>query len=203
MPRGPQKGGITSTQRTGNLNGALPQQRADDALPVVPAPTPSTVPVSTPPRPSQRDIAAIKASLTAVQQRPVALAEMFYEHLFEIAPDARAMFADDMTAQMQRMTDMLLATLGALQNDAGPDRADDTVEHPALERSLHALGAWHRDRWDVVPEHYLYIAHALTRAVRDVAGPAWSGSLSSSWIALTQWITGHMLVGHHQSAPGR
>jgi hemoglobin-like flavoprotein len=206
---------MTSKQRTGNLDGALPQQRGDgalpqqrgdDALPRVPALTPFTVPispVSMPPRPSPRDIAAIKASLTAVQQRPVALAEMFYEHLFEMAPDARPMFADDMTAQMQRMTDLLLATLGALQNDAGPDSADDPVEHPAIERSLHALGARHRDRWDVVPEHYLYIAHALTRAVRDVAGPAWSGSLSSSWIALTQWITDHMLVGHHQSAPGR
>ena len=197
---------MTSKQRTGNLDGALPQQRADDALPLVPALTPVIAPTastSTPPRPSQRDIAAIKASLTAVQQRPVAVAEMFYEHLFEMAPDARAMFADEMTAQMQRMTDFLLATLGALQNDAGPDRGDDPAEHPALERSLHALGAWHRDRRDVVPEHYLYIAHALTRAVRDVAGSAWSGSLSSSWIALTQWIIGHMLVGHHQSPPGR
>jgi len=96
------------------------------------------------------------------------------------------MFAPDMTAQMQRMTDVLLGTLVALENEA-----------PALEAKLRALGALHRDRWQVQPAHYLYIAHALTRAVRDVAGPAWSGSLSSSWIALTQWITGHMLIGHH------
>ena len=151
-----------------------------------------------PPRPSLRDLSAIQASLAAVRRRPVALAESFYEHLFEMAPALRAMFADDMTAQMQRMTDVLLATLAALQNDAGADEADDPVEHPALERSLHALGARHRDHWNVVPGHYVYIAHALTRAVRDVAGSAWSGSLSSHWIALTQWITGHMLVGHDQ-----
>ena len=87
------------------------------------------------------------------------------------------MFADDMTAQMQRMTDVLLATLAVLHDDATvpTPRSDDLAEQPALERSLHELGALHRDRWNVQPEHYLYIAHALTRAVRDVAGPCLVG----------------------------
>ncbi len=199
---------MASRQRTGQLDGTLPLQRGGVDVPTdAPALRPFTTPVgpisglspvSMPPRPSRRDLSAIQASLTAVRQRPVALAETFYEHLFEMAPALRAMFADDMTAQMQRMTDVLLATLAALQNDAGADEADDPVEHPALERSLQALGARHRDRWNTVPGHYVYIAHALTRAVRDVAGSAWSGSLSSHWIALTQWITGNMLVGHDQ-----
>ena len=178
--------GMTSTQHS-PASQALPQQRG-------PGVTPPTVPVAlvpvdltpVPQRPARRDVMAIKASLAAVRREPVALAEAFYAHLFDMAPGTRAMFAGDMTAQMQRMTDVLLTTIGALENEA-----------PALEDQLRQLGALHRDRWNVRPEHYLYIAHALTRAVRDVAGPAWSGSLSSSWIALTQWITGHMLVGHH------
>jgi hemoglobin-like flavoprotein len=120
-------------------------------------------------------------------------------HLFDMWPTARSMFAEDMTAQMQRMTDTLLAIAAALRHDdTAPPPSEDDLAEPALERALHQLGARHRDRWDVLPEHYLYIPHALTRAVRDVAGPAWSGSLSSSWIALTQWITGHMLEGHHR-----
>ena len=49
--------------------------------------------------------------------------------------------------------------------------------------------------------HYVYIPHALTRAVRDVAGSAWSGSLSSSWIALTMWVNGHMLAGAADPGP--
>jgi hemoglobin-like flavoprotein len=202
---------MASRQRTGQFDATLPLQRGGVDVPTfVPPLTPLTRPVAPvglfsglspiamPPRPSRRDLSAIQASLAAVRGRPVALAEAFYEHLFEMAPAVRALFADDMTAQMQRMTDVLLATLAALQNDAGADEADDPVEHPALERALQALGARHRDRWNIVPGHYVYIAHALTRAVRDVAGSAWSGSLSSSWIALTQWITGHMLVGHDQ-----
>jgi hemoglobin-like flavoprotein len=166
-----------------------------------------------PPRPARRDVAAIQASLSAVRERPVALAETFYRHLFEIAPAARAMFAADMTVQMQRMTDVLLAALAALRSDAeaGSATVDDTgadagaddeaVGYPALERSLHALGVAHRDRWNVLAEHYRLIPHALVRAVRDVAGPVWSGSLSSSWIALSQWIIGHMLLGHHDAVP--
>ena len=178
---------MTSTQHTHDIDRALPQQRGRDAVP--PAGFAELVPpglVQLPRRPARRDVLAIKASLAAVRREPVALAESFYAHLFEMAPAARAMFASDMTAQMQRMTDVLLTTIGALENEA-----------PALEHQLRELGALHRDRWNVQPQHYLYIAHALTRAVRDVAGPAWSGSLSSSWIGLTQWITGHMLVGHH------
>jgi hemoglobin-like flavoprotein len=177
---------MTSTQHS-PASQALPQQRG-------PGVTPPTVPVAlvpvdltpVPQRPARRDVIAIKASLAAVRREPVALAESFYAHLFEMAPATRAMFASDMTAQMQRMTDVLLGTLIALEK-----------ETPALEAKLRALGVLHRDRWQVQPAHYLYIAHALTRAVRDVSGPAWSGSLSSSWIALTQWITGHMLIGHH------
>jgi hypothetical protein len=48
--------------------------------------------------------------------------------------------------------------------------------------------------------HYLYIPHALTRAVRDVAGAAWSGRLSSSWIAPVVWINGQMLAGAAERA---
>ena len=178
---------MTSTQHSHAIDQPLPRQRVQDVAP--PTVAVALVPVeltTVPARPARRDVMAIKASLAAVPQEPIALAESFYAHLFEMAPAARAMFAPDMTTQMQRMTDVLLSTLVALEN-----------ETPALEAKLRALGALHRDRWQVQPAHYLYIAHALTRAVRDVAGPAWSGSLSSSWIALTQWITGHMLIGHH------
>jgi len=191
---------MTSTQRTDSIDTALPLPRHQDAPTLAPRSAPPTPPVRTglpvppPRRPAQRDILAIQASLVAVRKRPVALADSFYAHLFAMAPGIRGMFAEDMSTQMQRMTDVLLATIVALE---------DPAEQPALEHTLHALGALHRDRWNVVPEHYLYIAHALTRSVRDVAGPAWSSALSSSWIALTQWITGHMLDGHHRATPER
>jgi hemoglobin-like flavoprotein len=115
----------------------------------------------------------------------VRLAEEFYAQLFEMAPQLRSMVPEDMSGQMQRMTDALL---GAVAGIASADTVD-------LEIALHRLGADHRTRHGVLPEHYGYIGHALTRAVREVAGPAYTGSLSSSWIAVYQWVASHMIAG--------
>ncbi len=136
-------------------------------------------------RPEPAVIEQVRASCAAVSGRPERLAEVFYEQLFEMAPAARGMFPPDMSGQMQKMTDALLATI------AGLGRTDTTE----LELMLRRLGAAHRLHHGVEADHYLYIGHALTRAVREVSGADWSGSLSSSWIAVYQWLAGHMLVG--------
>lgn len=143
-------------------------------------------------RPALADVEAIQGSLAAVRRRPVELAEVFYGHLFAMVPPARAMFPPDLTTQMQKMTTTLLTAIATL-GDA--HAAGHDARLTALEESLRQLGAVHRERWQVQAGHYLYIPHALTRAVRDVAGSTWSGSLSSSWIALTLWVNGHMLAG--------
>ena len=162
--------------------------------PLPPLPAPRT-PVRA--RPAHADVVAIQESLAAVRQRPVQLAEAFYAELFEIVPPARAMFPADLTGQMEKMTTTLLAAISTL---SGAYEAGHDAELVALERSLWTLGAMHRDRWNVAPDHYVYIPHALTRAVRDVAGFAWCGALNSSWIALTMWVNGHMLAGAQYDA---
>ena len=137
------------------------------------------------PRPSSAVIEAVRSSCLAVADRPVQLAEVFYAHLFAMAPQLRPMFPPDMTGQMQKMTDTLLGAIGQV----------DTADPTELVNALRRLGADHRTRYRVEPEHYDYIGHALTRAVRDVAGDAYSGSLSSAWIALYQWVAAHMTAG--------
>ena len=128
---------------------------------------------------------AVQRSCRAVADRPVRLAEVFYQHLFEMAPATRAMFAVDMTEQMQKMTDTLLAAIAQLSTH-------DTGE---LEAVLHRMGREHYQRYQVEPDHYMYIAHALTRAVREVAGWEYTSHLSSCWIAVSQWVTHHMVTG--------
>lgn len=141
------------------------------------------------PRPARRPgpevIQAVQRSCRAVEDRPVRLAEVFYDHLFEMAPATRAMFAVDMTDQMQKMTDTLLAAIARIS-------AQDTAE---LEVVLHRMGREHYEKYKVEPEHYMYVAHALTRAVREVADREYSSYLSSCWIAVIQWVTEHMVAG--------
>jgi hemoglobin-like flavoprotein len=160
--------------------GAIDGRQFGDQLEVGPMSDPSMVR-----RPSPAVIDAVQNSCRAVAARPVRLAEEFYANLFEMAPQVRAMFPDDMSGQMQKMTDVLLGAIAQIATR-------DTVE---LEGALRRLGATHRTRYGVEAEHYGYIGHALTRAVREVAGPAYSGALSSSWIALYQWVAAHMIAG--------
>ena len=47
----------------------------------------------------------------------------------------------------------------------------------------------HYVRYRVGPPHYLYVAHALTRAVRDIAGWGCSSRLSSAWVSVCKWVT--------------
>jgi hemoglobin-like flavoprotein len=167
-------------QRSSHARHSQQAAAASDRPDTVEAPVPSLVP-----RPAPEVIAAVSASCQAVADRPVRLAEAFYEHLFEIAPQARAMFPADMTQQMQRMTDTLLGAIARLES----------FETTKLEAALRRLGADHRTRYGVEAEQYRYVGHALTRAVRDVAGLAYSGALSSSWIAVYQYLAGHMTAG--------
>jgi hemoglobin-like flavoprotein len=121
----------------------------------------------------------------AVADKPVRLAEAFYGHLFAMAPELRPMFADDLSEQMQRMTDILLTVITQL---AGTDTR-------RLENALCNMGMDHYVRYRVGPPHYLYVAHALTRAVRDIAGWEYSSQLSSAWVSVCKWVTDQMCAG--------
>lgn len=155
------------------IGSAGPDERADTRLP------------AGVPRPSPEAIAAVRRSCRAVAARPVRLAESFYAHLFEMAPQVRAMFPDDMTQQMQKMADTLMLAVSTLET---PDTA-------GLEAALRQLGADHKTRYGVEQAHYMPIGHALTRAVREVSGLEYSGYVSSAWIAVYQWVAAHMTEG--------
>jgi hemoglobin-like flavoprotein len=130
-------------------------------------------------------IAAVRGSLQAVVHRPVELAEVFYAELFAMEPRLREAFPHDMSGQMLKMTETIVGAIRALEE---PDLG-------RLEHHLFELGRTHSSRFGVENWQYGYIGHALTRAVREIAGSAFSGTMSSAWIALVQWVTAHMIAG--------
>ncbi|MDR7276136.1 globin domain-containing protein [Catenuloplanes atrovinosus] len=140
-------------------------------------------------RPTAEAMQIVQRTAEKVADRPVALAEAFYRHLFALAPGVRSMFPEDMTAQNERLCRALLDGIRALVE---PERYAGQ-----MERALHRLGAHHADRLGVRPEHYPYVGHALVRAVGDISDD-WSSSTSSAWIWVYDWMAAHML-----SAAGR
>ena len=129
-------------------------------------------------------MAVVQRTAATVAERPVALAEAFYRHLFLLAPDVRAMFPREMTAQNEKLCRALLAAIQALVE---PERYADS-----MERSLLRLGRDHAHRYAVQPDHYPYVGQALVRAVRDVSQD-WTVTTSSAWVWVYTWMSAHML----------
>jgi hemoglobin-like flavoprotein len=109
----------------------------------------------------------------------------FYAHLFEIAPELRRLFPDDLTAQVRKLMDMLAALVGKL------DRPHELV------LTLEALGAQHRD-YGVSPAHFAPVGRALFETLESELGPCFDDATRRAWIALYALASAWM----QQSFPG-
>jgi hemoglobin-like flavoprotein len=134
-------------------------------------------------------VALVRESCQWLPSDPGALTRRFYELLFDLAPQVRPMFPEDLSEQSDRLLQALLAAVAAL-------------DHPVdAERQLRRLGAAHRTRYGVTEEMYVYVGHALIRAVREVTGTT-SVSVSSAWAAVYEWLAAHMIDGARQLERG-
>lgn len=122
-----------------------------------------------------------------VADRPAALAESFYAHLFDMVPEVRGMFPADMSMQHERMSRTLVDAVRG---------ADDPA---AVERLLQRMGGAHARNHAVIPEHYPHVGRALVRAVRDLS-PRWSPVVASAWVQVYEWMAAHMILGAENSA---
>ena len=95
----------------------------------------------------------------------------FYAHLFEIAPELRVLFPADLTAQVRKLMEMLVALV---------DKLDRPHE---LALTLEALGAQHRD-YGVAPAHFAPVGRALFETLESELGPSFDDATRRAWIAL-------------------
>ncbi|GAB2491337.1 globin domain-containing protein [Nocardiopsis aegyptia] len=137
--------------------------------------------------PDESVIEAVRASCARLPAGSTRLAERFYENLFAMAPDVRAMFPDDLRPQHKRMATALLEVVQHL------DSPDDVAGY------LQDLGAQHHRELQVKPEHYPFVGRSLVRAVSEIS-PTWTSSMSSAWVLVYEWITANMLAGAERAA---
>ena len=109
----------------------------------------------------------------------------FYAHLFGIAPELRALFAADLSAQARKLMEMLAALVEKL------DRPHE------LALTLEALGAQHRD-YGVAPAHFAPVGRALFETLEGELGPTFDDATRRAWIALYALASTWM----QQSFPG-
>lgn len=95
-------------------------------------------------------------------------ADIFYDRLFEIAPEARPLFAEDMAKQKRALMGMLATAVNGLNKL-------DTIL-PAVR----ALGERHVD-YGATNEHYDLVAAALLYTLRKGLGEAFTPSVEEAW----------------------
>ena len=135
-------------------------------------------------------------SLTASEMRLIAesydlvsvgrrFARNFYTRLFEISPEIRRLFPEDISVQVVKLTDMLHILVNKL------DRPHELVS------LLEELGTRHRG-YGVSAHHFAPVGRALFDTLASELGPRFDESTRRAWIALyalaTTWMQ-HSPVG--------
>jgi nitric oxide dioxygenase len=129
---------------------------------------------------TQGQIAVVQQSFAKVAPIADRAAVMFYERLFEVAPQVKAMFPADMTEQRQK----LMATLGVVVNGLSN-----------LESVLPAVSALAKRHvaYGAKPEHYPVVGSVLLWTLEKGLGDAWTTEVADAWTAAYSTLSGYMI----------
>jgi hemoglobin-like flavoprotein len=125
-------------------------------------------------------IALVQTSWAKVAPIADQAAEIFYDRLFEIAPAARPLFADDMTRQKRALMGMLATAVNGLNKL-------DTIL-PAVQ----ALGERHVG-YGAVDEHYDLVAASLLFTLRKGLGDGFTPDVEEAWTKAYATLAGVMM----------
>jgi nitric oxide dioxygenase len=131
--------------------------------------------------PTTAQIDLIRDSFHRLQPDVEAASELFYDRLFEIAPELRSMFLNDMTEQGMRF----MSTLGVIVQHLD----DPQALRPYLERLAQGHAAY-----GVKPEHFRPMGQALIWAMRETLGERFPEGADVAWEAAYYLIACEMIA---------
>jgi hemoglobin-like flavoprotein len=128
------------------------------------------------------DIGAVRASFAKILPIKDRAADLFYDRLFEIAPQLRQMFPSNLTEQKRKLMAMIAAAVGGL---------DDL---DALIPQVKALGARHAG-YGVTVNQYAIVGDALMWTLERGLGEAFTPDVRSAWAKVYGILAGTMQIG--------
>jgi len=128
----------------------------------------------------QQQVALVQESFGRVAPAADAVADAFYDRLFEMSPDVRTLFPDEMGPQKKKLMQMLGMAV------AGLDRPDEVV--PVLQ----GLGSRHAD-YGVEERHYGDVGAALLHTLEGGLGEEWTPDVRDAWVATWGLVSGVMI----------
>jgi hemoglobin-like flavoprotein len=115
-------------------------------------------------------------------------AVMFYDRLFEVAPQVKAMFPADLTEQRKK----LIATLAVVVNGLGNLQSVLPAASALAKRHV-AYGA--------KPEHYPVVGAALLWTLEKGLGDAWTPATADAWTVAYGALSGFMIAEAYGQPP--
>ena len=110
----------------------------------------------------------VKANWAAVKPIKETAADLFYDKLFELDPNLRSLFKENIAIQKKA----LMATISF---------AVATLNHPEkLVPAVQDLGARH-GKYGVQPSHYATVGAALLWTLEQGLGEAWTAEAKEAW----------------------
>jgi hemoglobin-like flavoprotein len=137
---------------------------------------------------------ALKHSWRLVVPIAETAADLFYKRLFELKPDYRLLFPDDMSGQKRKLLRMLAFIVKALDWADDDWRADVAVEEDLMLVVL-AMGRRHTQLYKVPDESYAVVGEALIWTLDMGLGDAFTEDVKRAWIELYTLVAKTMRMG--------
>jgi hemoglobin-like flavoprotein len=117
---------------------------------------------------STDDIERVRSSFDRIWPISTQTAGLFYDRLFEIAPEVRPLFRHDIDDQKRKFISTLAVIVGSL---------DDTSKLISLTDNL----ARQHDSFGVRPAYYPIVGEALLWSLERGLGSNWTPGVAASW----------------------
>ncbi len=145
-----------------------------------PAPEPAPEQQSALPGVSETQKQLVQESFTLVEPIAEQAAELFYNRLFEIAPELKALFKGDITEQQRKLMATLKIAVAGLDD---PERLVPMVQK---------LGQRHKG-YGVVDENYDTVAQALLWTLEQGLGENFTPEVCDAWTAVYTLLASVMI----------
>ncbi|HMF13383.1 MAG TPA: globin family protein [Gemmataceae bacterium] len=136
-----------------------------------------------------QQIALVQGSFKSFAPIASKAADLFYERLFEVAPEVRQLFPADLSGQKIKLVAMLATAIKNLH------------QFEAILPSVRQLGERHRS-YGVSAEHYASVGAALLWTLEKGLGSAFTPEVRAAWSEAYSAIAGAMKQGEGQASAG-
>jgi len=127
--------------------------------------------------PEQIDL--IRKSFDALWPVRRRVGELFYSRFFELAPDARALFPQDIARQQLKLMDMIAAIVGAL-------------DQREIFQSIISYSGRQHAQFGVQLTHFVAFGKALIWSLEQQFGTAFTPELKQAWTMLYNAVQNEM-----------